>query len=338
MRWLIAAPIVAAMIFGAARVQDRIDDLRDESFDEELLYLPNEKLLDHFTAGLTNVLSDLLWLRTIQYTVKEFHHVDSKYTWLEHLCRIVTRLDPHFVGAYEYSGTLLAAIGNDEAALRILKDGIPKNPTSWELPFEVVKIYVLNRRNEPDSPGLAVHFLNMTAERSDDPKTFVKWAADIQKYHDLDEIGEQIWSNALRSTRDSFVQELASLKITEIKIRKSCDVLTELAVIYKEKLGQFPTSVAQLVDAGLLESAPTHPVKNTYRIYPRGIVSNTYILDADTQRRRSFLNTAMATYKQARGHFPASLEAWAAETGRNVPAHPYEEKQWNYDPETGEVK
>ena len=48
-------------------------------FDEELLYLPNENLLNHFTAGLSSVVADLLWLRTIHYTVKEFHDVDRKF-------------------------------------------------------------------------------------------------------------------------------------------------------------------------------------------------------------------------------------------------------------------
>ena len=100
--------VVGIGLVSVAAVQRQIEKEHEDRFDEELLYLPNEKLLNHFTAGLSSVIADLLWIKTIKYTVQEFHNVERKYTWLEHMCQTVTRLDPHFSGAYEYSGMLLA--------------------------------------------------------------------------------------------------------------------------------------------------------------------------------------------------------------------------------------
>jgi len=337
LRWIVALPILAAAMLGAAGIQRHIDTMRDDQFDEELLYLPNEKLLNHFTAGLSSVVADLLWLKTIQYTVREFHNVDSKYTWLEHMCRTVTRLDPHFHDAYAFSGTLLAAIGNDESALRILKSGMPNNPESWEIPFEAVKIYVLNRRNEPDSTGLAMHYLNMTAERSPNPETFTKWAADIQSYHNIDDVGEQIWINTYNTTSDEFLRDMAARNIARIQIRRDCDTLTQLAADYIKRFQKAPDSLVDLVAVGLLEAIPEYLVENEYRINEVGVVTNTLLIDEELAKLLKYLDSAITTYEREHGRFPDSLDAWAAETGRKVPAHPYAEKQWVYDPVTGKV-
>lgn len=338
-RWLIIAPVVVALSLGTlSAVQGRIDSLREKKFEEELLYLPNEKLLNHFTAGLSSVVADLLWLKTIQYTAKEFHSIDRKYTWLEHMCNTVVRLDPNFAGAYEYGGTLLAAIGNDEAALKFLRDGIPKNPDSWQLPFEAAKVYILNRKDEPGSPALAMHYLNMTAQRHPHPETFAGWAGRLQARHSLDDVGESIWEHMRETSNDEFMVELAESKLNEIRIRRNTKKLTELALAYDEKFGCTPKSLDELIEAGFLETLPEHNVENEYLIDKHGIVTNTFVLDRDVESRRAYLNRELKFFKKDHGQFPASLDEWSKLTGESVPAHPYPTRDWTYNPASGEVR
>ena len=113
---ILAGILVAAFGIAFCRVaQLEIDDMRDDELDEELLYLPSEKLLNHFTVGMSSIIADLLWLRTIQYASKEFKSVDRKFTWLEQMCQMVTQLDPQFTGAYTYGGMLMAAAAIGDA-------------------------------------------------------------------------------------------------------------------------------------------------------------------------------------------------------------------------------
>ncbi|HQK77296.1 MAG TPA: hypothetical protein PKZ25_13970, partial [Candidatus Hydrogenedentes bacterium] len=109
-RWLVIAPLTVAIgLACCVMAQKHLDASRQTGFDEELLYLPNEKLLNHFTGGLDSVVADLLWLQCIQYTAEEFKG-DHKYVWLNHMTDPITRLDPYFVDVYRYGGVFLAAL------------------------------------------------------------------------------------------------------------------------------------------------------------------------------------------------------------------------------------
>lgn len=329
--------VVAVGIASLAAVQTRIDRDKERRIEDELLYLPNDKLLDHFTAGLSNIVADLLWIKTIQYTAKEFHNVDRKYTWLEHMCQTVTRLDPHFLGAYENAGILMAAIGNDTGAERILKQGIPDNPDAWQLPFELAKIYLLNRREHPESAAMSMHYLNMTAERSETPDAFADWAARIHKFHNLDDVGEEIWEAQYKTAKDDFMKELALARLHEIRIRRSCDDLTRAALQFDEEHGRVPTSLDELVTAGVIAEVPQWDVGNEYFVNENCVVTNSYVLDIDTEALLRYLAARVEIYKREQGHFPESLEVWAEYENRSVPAHPYTDREWGYDPNTGEV-
>ncbi len=76
---IIGIILTSAAIYSSRAIQHQLDTLQEETLEEELLYLPNDKLLSHFTAGLDSVVADVLWLRTIQYAVMEFHNVEREH-------------------------------------------------------------------------------------------------------------------------------------------------------------------------------------------------------------------------------------------------------------------
>ena len=130
-RWLVIAPLTVAIgLACCVMAQKHLDASRQTGFDEELLYLPNEKLLNHFTGGLDSVVADLLWLQCIQYTAEEFKG-DHKYVWLNHMTDTITRLDPYFVDVYRYGGVFLAALKADnDASVNLMKRGMRHTTTS----------------------------------------------------------------------------------------------------------------------------------------------------------------------------------------------------------------
>ncbi len=334
--------IMVAVLLGAGSAslvasQRKIDAIRSDAGDE-LLYLPNEKLLTHFTAGLSSVVADLLWLKTIEYTVGEFHNDDRNFAWLESMCRTVTRLDPRFEGAYRYGGMLMAAIGADDKALDFLNEGCINNPFSEQIPFEIVQVYLLNRWKDPDTSMMATKYLRIVAERSDHPEFYFNWIQRIQQHEDFGTMAIDLWQEVLETSDDEFIREVAKDKLEQQKILQNVRTLDQAIKQYEKDFGKNPASFDEMTAAGFLADLPQEAGNGTYFIDANGAAQNTVIVDAETDRLLNALNSETQRYKKANGAFPLTLEEWAKWNGLDeVPAHPYSDGEWLYDPATGKV-
>jgi hypothetical protein len=339
-RWAVVLPVtLAAGLASVVAAQHQLDTSPQKTSGESLLYLPAKKLLMHFTGGMNSVVADLLWLKTIQYTVAEFESRERRFTWLEHMAQTATDLDPLFTGAYEYGGTFLGAIGNDDAADRLLRKGMMNRPDRHEIPFEMAKLYILNRREEPGAAGVASYYLGITAELSDTPDYYLTWAFNLQRAHNLTETGRRIWQNIFETTGDSFMRDLAEQKLHHLNLADACDTLDEVASQYASERGSPPASVEDLVKAGYLKAIPNDPLGGSFFFDSNGRARSTSILDEQANRARRDIQAAIDRFREERGRKPVSLqELLDEEIIRYMPDHPYEDRTWSYDPNLGEVR
>lgn len=316
-----------------AQIQADANRTRDEI--DELLYLPNEKLLSHFTAGQSSLVASMLWLRCIQYTSKEFHR-DRKFTWLERMCGVITDLDPYFVDAYKYGGMFLASIkGDDDASLNLLNKGIEHNPGRWELMWEAAMVYLLNRRNEPDSPELAAHYLAMAVRTGDAEPRVALTLEGLSRRHGLYEIERERWLDAAKSN-DAMMRELAARKLEELELRQIVDALSAAARRFAAQHGRPLTSLKELVDEGLISHIPTDGMGGEF-IVREGRVQNTTLLDSDLEARKNRLQAAIDRFTEHQGRPPKSLEELRDSVFLiRIPDHPYD-REWRYDPVRGVV-
>ena len=317
--------------------QTRIDALYEEALEDELLYIPNKKLLAHFTAGMSNIVADLLWIETIQYTVKEFHDPERKFTWLESMCNAVVDLDPYFEGAYVNGGMFLSSIGADEKALNLLKKGFVRNPNSWEIPYEIVKVYVLNRRHLPQSPAVTTHYLRMLAERHEHPEMYLSWARRIQEQNNLKNEGRAIWEDVLKNSKDKFVRELAEHNLRILIIRDNVDTLNALVAEFAAQAGRKPAHLDELVTAGLLASMPVEDEYGRYSIDDAGEVQHTILLQERAEGMLLSLNMLGFEASQDKGRHARDLAECVECVGKDLPKHPVRDKTWRYDPKTGKL-
>ena len=318
--------------------QTRIDELREQSRSEELLYLPNKSLLTHFTAGLSNVVADLLWLETIRYTVQEFHNPDRKFTWLEQMCHAVTDLDPYFVGAYTHGGMFMSSIGADEKALRLLEKGFKNNPDSWEIPYEIVKVHVLNRKDRPESPAIATHYLRMVAERHEHPESYLNWARRIQELNNLDQEAYAIWEDVLATSSDPFIRELAEGHLRILVVRDSVKVLEAAAESFARNTGRPASSVYELAETGYVDTVPNEEEYGRYFFDDEGVVQNTLLLEELKGRMLVGINVQGRLAAKEHGRIAASMDEWLEWYGHELPEHPLPGHSWQFDPETGELQ
>ena len=318
--------------------QSRIDALHEEALEDELLYIPSNTLLTHFTAGMSNVVADMLWIETIQYTVKEFHDPQRKFTWLEQMCHAVTDLDPYFEGVYVNGGMFLSSVGADEKALKLLKKGFVRNPESWEIPYEMVKVYVLNRRDQPQSPAITTHYLRMLAERHEHPEMYLSWARRIQEQNDLKKEGRAIWEDVIKNSKDEFVRELAEHNLRVLIIRDDVDTLNALVVEFAAQAGRNPTRLDELVTAGLLASLPVEDEYGRYSIDAAGEVQHTILLQERAEGMLLSLNALGFDVSQDMGRHARDLAEWVEWIGEDLPEHPVPGEVWRYDPKTGRLR
>jgi hypothetical protein len=335
-RWLVIAPLVlSAGLGGIAFSQARVDAAGYRDFDEELLYLPNEQLLTHFTGGMSSVIADLLWLRCIEYTAHEWRG-DFKFTWLEQMCRTITTLDPYFHDVYSWGGMALAMLKQDDnASIDLLKDGIRHHPTSWEMPFEIGRTYILNRGDEQQG----AIYLAMAVATGNAPGYVVNWTEDLHGIHGLNDVERSMWQDVLDNNDEEHMRELASRKLQELNLREVANVLTDVSRKYTTKYGNPPTSLDDLERAGFIEGQPADPLGGTYVFDDEGVAFSTSVLDSIKDERLVPLRGWIDEYKEKFGGWPADLNDIVGRThATGLTAHPYPNGVWEYDPETGEVK
>jgi hypothetical protein len=341
LRWLIVAPLTCALgLAVTVPSQFAMDKSRDEAFDEELLYLPNEHLLTHFTGGMNTIVADLLWLRCIQYTAEHFRG-DGKFVWLDHMCRTITDLDPNFVPVYRFGGIFLAALkADDDASIELLRKGIANNPEAWELSYEAAMIYLLNRRDRPESPAMAAQYLAMSVETGEAPEFVMTLAESLSTQHDLGAVERQMWAN-LAEGDDKFMSDLAQRKLIELQIREQVALLNEAMTRYADRHGTPAATLDELITGGILSEMPQQPdpLGGRYVIDGAGDVQNTTLLDAAVDRRLNRIRADLRLFQREYGHWPETLdEVVEREIAGFVPPHPYDDRTWSYDPATGEVE
>ncbi|HDP35730.1 MAG TPA: hypothetical protein ENN29_11555 [Candidatus Hydrogenedentes bacterium] len=338
-RKIVAALLVVMFCYAATiGALVAVDSTRTTEGMDEILYLPNEKLLAYFTAGLNTVIADLLWLHCIQYTALE-NRGQRHFTWLEHMLFTATRLDPYFTEVYRYGAMFLAALRADpEASLRLAQAGIKVNPYAWQLPYEAAMVFLLNKREESDSRYFATQYLSMSAATGRAPGGVVNLAAKLQDEFDLTEFEKDLWYEMLES-EDKFIRELAERKLIEIELRSVCRILNERLDMFAQRTGRRASSFEELIDAGLIAAVPEDPLGGHFFIGEDGSAYNTSLLDDMIIRAKNVLITNVKFYQERYGVWPDSLETLTdAGLLEEIPAHPWPGKQWQYDPGTGEVE
>lgn len=336
---LVSLVVVAVGLFVAGSLQRHVDGIHEKNTVNGVLYLPNDKLLKYFTGGLSNVLADLMWYQTVQYTAKEFNSEDARFSWLEQMVRATNRLDPYYVDPYRYGGIFLAGIGDDEVAEEILQTGLLNQPDSWELPYELHSLYLMNRRHEPGAQKIASHYAYMIAERIDGEMKEAYFALSrnlLLKENMVDEAVE-FFTRAVKTADDPLVRAQAEAQLHLALLEKNVLVLNKAIAGYEKKMGREIASLQELVAAGFINEVPHDPDGGEYLLDANRKVVNTVLAQPTLDYILGELGKRVVAYREEHGRNPESFEAFWPNFEVEGPKHPVPGRALRYNPATGVV-
>ena len=128
---------------------DHITEIKKNSTSsvDEVLYLPNGLGLEFLSFGYRNTLAHTLWFNTISYFGKHYKK-DRDYKWLNHMCNLVTDLNPRMPHVYDFCSLMLAWEANfPEDSIKILDKAITTYPQDWNFPYLRGMAYLIFLKN-----------------------------------------------------------------------------------------------------------------------------------------------------------------------------------------------
>jgi len=243
----------------------RVEDLRAGQVPGyHLLYLPSGKYLRAVTFGYGNLAADLIYLWSIQYYSN--YQIADRYDYLDRIYRrVIAELDPLYIDPYLVGSMIMSVeAGRHELALRLLDEGIARNPGEWILPFSAgflayntlhdparARSYFEKVVSIPGAPPVAKRFYAEMFNRLGDKRTSLRYWAEIHETADSD-----------------YVRQVSWLHVHDLTIDVALEDLSRRVEEYRQAKGILPRRLGDLAGAGLLPALPTDPEGRDYLYDP----------------------------------------------------------------------
>lgn len=238
--------------------------LRKKVPGSSIIYVPSGKFLKYATFGYSALAADLVYLWAIQYY--STYEIADRFERLDHIFSIIAELDPRYTDPYELGSVIAGEEAHDiPLALKILDRGAAKNPDMWLFPFEAGHIARMQLKDD----ALAREYFGKAAAVPGAPDLIRRlYASSTFKTADYRTAWE-IWLEIYRTATDPQVKKTASNHLYQVKAAMDIAGLAGAVGKFREKYGRFPSSLDQLVGAGILSSLPKDMDDKDY-VYDRG--------------------------------------------------------------------
>jgi len=257
----ICGAVLVALLCAVAAVQ-----LVHDKYQTSVPYQPHQPLpapvLRGATLGLSSAMASLLWLGLIQdIGGTGGAALDSAAMRIA----AMVALDPQF--SYLYAFVTLMAPHNDqeatERAIAIGRQGVAQNLGDWRIPYYVATAYHLALK---DSTNAAL-YMNIAANTPGVPEGIKLSAHNYGLRGDLREETKQIWIAIYENSADEVVRAQALNNVVHIELLA---LLEQAVEQYHSAVGAYPSTLEDLVRAGVLRELPQDPLGITYDITPEG--------------------------------------------------------------------
>ncbi len=229
---------------------------------EELMFIPKQKVVEAMSLDQKGFAADLLLIKVILHTGSlawKPPRFQFNNEWSYQMIDLVTEIDPRYYSAYLFSG--MGLLHSREDVLRsipIIKKGMAFFPDSWELPFWIG----LNAYLYLEDDVMASDYLWQAARKPNAPTSFLSLLLSaITKGGDF-ERGIWVLQRMIEHEKNPRIQLVYQKRIA--RLRNFID-LQKAAEIYHTRTGEYPDTLENLVEAGIIVQIPPDPMGREYR-------------------------------------------------------------------------
>ncbi len=268
-----ASAVIVLALAGAVGTLHAIDHLRRGAAFREVLYIRSPKALKSIGLGYTGLLADLYWTRAVQYFGYQHHEHSKDFHLLSPLLEIATQLDPKLLPAYQFGSNFLAprppnGAGEPEKAIALAEYGIQNNPDNWKLYYGLGFIYYTELKDY----AKAAEAFERGAKVPDAHPFLRILAARMAQHAGEFDTARMLWTTTYQTSKDPDIQRNAVDHLKALRADEDVTNLEQLVAAYHKQTGHLPSSVTDLIRAGLIGGVPVDPTGHAYKLMPDGRV------------------------------------------------------------------
>lgn len=251
---------------GVWKLQEKIDRQFDGMHQEaDDLLLRSGPLLKVMSLEYAPLVADIYWTRVVQYYGDKAVRHDPNLELLWPLLDVTTTLDPNLLVAYRFGSMFLSenaprGAGRPDLGIQLIQRGIQANPEYWRFYEDLGFIYYFELH---DYTKAGAAFL----EGSKNPNA-LSWmkvlAAKVSEQGDNVQTSFFLWNEIYTSTTDPQMKENAATHLQLLKSDEDCKAIDAVASDFEKKNSRLPSSMQELVSAGLLRGIPIDPTGLPY--------------------------------------------------------------------------
>jgi hypothetical protein len=239
-------------------VQRQVDArLADSRTGDETLYLWSGAQVRRLAPGLENLMADVYWLRTVQYFGgQSAFEAGRGFPLLGPLIDITVTLDPRMEIAYRYGAIFLSekppyGTGRPQDGIALLERGVAALPQNWHLRQDLGFYHYLFLHDARK----ASEILEEAAKIPGAPFWLQTLAADVLFKSGDRSTSRRIWEQ-LYAQSEGAIRYNAWTQLAILDALDEADRLTALVRDFTARTGHEPSSLSELVSAGLLARRP----------------------------------------------------------------------------------
>jgi tetratricopeptide (TPR) repeat protein len=230
----------------------------------QMLYLPSGKYLKPVSFGYYNLLSDFVYLWSIQYYGDPIF--SPKMEYLKHTYDIITELDPYYIDAYQTGALFMFYEGrNPKAGLELLDKGIAKNPNEWIIAADAGFYCYMNLKDKP----LAIKYFEKVVKIPNAPAQAKRFLAGMHYQIGDKKVAYDLWKEIYETSNKAHIKQIAYQHMHDLKVMVDIEDLKKVIQQYQNQNGKLPLSLEQLHASGLITEIPLNPEGNPYVYDPR---------------------------------------------------------------------
>lgn len=211
----------------------------------------NGSRLKGFAFGMEGLISDVYFMRSLQYIGEKIIKSNSDFINIEDLRDLNPRLlypllknatdvDPHFIAAYSYGAMVLPAI-DAAKAIELASKGIANNPNEWRLYQHLGYIYWRLGQYEKASE------IYEKGSKIAGSASFMKMmAASMKTEGGSRETARAIYRQMLEGAEDEQVRITAERRLLELDSLDEREAIDHVLAEFKERAGRCANNLAEI--------------------------------------------------------------------------------------------